>query len=80
MDARVLVWHASLWQQPASLSAEAPGKAGVDDNQVLMLREATQTLKEPGYVFRLAVLPDATAGSKCYALAGAPYNTVKICL
>ena len=88
MDARVLMWHALLWQQPAAVAGEAegatvgeaPGKAGADDNPVLLLTEASQALKEPGYVFRLAVLPDSTAGSNCYALAGARYNTVKICL
>ena len=46
----------------------------------LVEREASQTLREPGYVFDLAVLPDAQPGSELFALACARYNVVKICV
>lgn len=39
---------------------------------------AYRALGEVGYVFAMAVLPDAKTGSNYYALAAARYNTVKI--
>ena len=61
-------------------AAEAQGTVESGLDKVSILKEATRTLKEPGYVFGLTVLPDAATGSNLYALAGARYNTVKICL
>ena len=69
-DGIVRVWGRSQWQStPTDKSGYVP-----------VLRDAMQTLREPGYCFGLAILPDAKPGSQLFALACARYNTVKICL
>jgi len=45
-----------------------------------LVQGAVQTLRELGYVFALTILADEKQGSQVFALAGARYNTVKICL
>jgi hypothetical protein len=45
-----------------------------------VLTASAQVLDDPGYVVALALLPDTKPGSQLYALAGARYNRVSICL
>ena len=78
-DAKVRVWHRSQWEpSPAPAGGGAMAPAGA--STALVLTDAAQTLKEPGYSFALTVLPDAKPGSKHYALASGRYNLVQICL
>ena len=65
MDATVKVWDG------LSLLNESD-----NDGETLVLTEA-KTLKEPGYVFDLKILPDSK-GSGVYAIAAARYNVIKI--
>jgi WD40 repeat protein len=50
------------------------------EQDVTIQTESAKTLSDVGYVFSLAVLPDAKAGSNRFAVAAARYNTVKIFL
>lgn len=66
-DATVKIWHPSQWN-------------GETEGEAVVLHEAAQSPLEPGYVFALVTLPDTKPGSMLFALAGAWYNRVKICL
>jgi len=66
-DATVKIWHPSQWN-------------GEKEGAAMVLHEAAQSPLEPGYVFALTTLPDTKPGSTLFALAGAWYNRVKICL
>jgi WD40 repeat protein len=72
-DGKVRVWTRSAWQNEST-----------DDNGdvrgVRVVRESTQTLAEPGFVFDMAMLYDHKPDSNLMALACARYNTVKIVL
>jgi hypothetical protein len=50
------------------------------EQDITVQTESAKTLSDVGYVFSLAVLPDAKAGSNRFAVAAARYNTVKIFL
>ena len=83
-DGTVRVWARSQWLDEAGGAPGGGGGGGGGDGggitPPLVLREATQTLSEPGYIFGMAALPDAKPSSPLFALACARYNTVKICL
>ena len=90
-DGTVKVWANALWQnapRPSSAAEDEHGDEGAAVSsggsagaQVSEVREATQTLSAPGgYVFGMAILPDAKPGSTQFALACARYNTVRILL
>ncbi|KAL9185731.1 hypothetical protein ACHAXT_003508 [Thalassiosira profunda] len=66
MDATVRVWD---------IAADATNESDAGD-EVIVLTEAN-VMKEPGYVFDLAVLPDSRR-SGVYAIAAARYNVIKI--
>ena len=82
------MWDPAQWRTDRQTDTTAAATEGGGEREgggavpmpVPVLTEAAQTLKEPGYVFGLVVLPDAKSGSQLYALAGARYNTVHICL
>lgn len=85
IDATVQIWDPSRWQIVMAADAadgvgeEEIGGGAASTMLPLVLSEASK-LKEPGYVFALAVLPDTKPGSRLFALAAARYNVVKICL
>ncbi|KAL3801636.1 hypothetical protein HJC23_013141 [Cyclotella cryptica] len=66
MDAKVCLWESN-----------DIAEAIRDGNDTKILNEA-KTLKEPGYVFDLKVLPDSDPTSEVFAIAGARYNVIKI--
>ena len=66
MDATVKVWD--------TLQPTVDESNSGDEIQVLT---EAKTMKEPGYVFDLKVLPDSK-GSGVYAIAAARYNVIKI--
>jgi len=73
-DGTVRVWARTQWES----AAEAP--ATDDDSTLVVVRDPVQTLREPGYVTAMTILPDDKPGSQLFALACARYNTVKFCL
>ena len=80
-DGTVRVWDRSTWHRETDGAALATAEEDAHGAcAVVAVRDSAQTLKEFGYVFGLAILPDAKQGSELYALAGARYNTVRICL
>ena len=82
-DRTVRIWRRAQWEADApadEASADGREPGGADHSATRMVREAAQTLHEPGYVFALTSLPDAKPGSQLFALACARYNTVRICL
>jgi WD40 repeat protein len=50
------------------------------EQDITVQTESAKTLSDVGYVFALAVLSDAKAGSNRFAVAAARYNTVKVFL
>ena len=71
-DATVRVWG------PFRRQAEGEAVEG-DNGQLQTVLEAT-TLEKLGYCLALKALPDTKPGSGLFALAGARYNVVRICL
>ena len=83
-DAKCLVWDRAQWedgQEGVALEQEENGQVG-DDNAIAssVLRHPAQRLKDPGFVNALVTVMDTKPGSPFFALAGARYNAVKICL
>eukprot|EP00936_MAST-01D_sp_MAST-1D-sp1_P002475 g2475.t1 len=84
-DAMVKVWHAKQWEDAPQHEQSAAHCRGAcehecSQSQTVVLRQAAEALDEPGHVFAMVVLPDQKPGSQLFALAGAWYNRVKICL
>ena len=94
-DGKIHIWAQSQWGEASLTTIDGEGgEPGADatltggpapggDVRVpapLVLREPSQTLHEPGYIFGMAVLPDAQPGSQLFAVACARYNVIKICL
>lgn len=75
-DAKVYLWQRTEIAQAAS-STQDVAECGSMRTPVL---SNGLCLKEPGYVFSMAILPDSKPGSKLFALAAARYNVVKLCL
>lgn len=67
----------ALLQQALELSLQTD--AAGDRSNPVVITEA-RVLKEPGYIFDACVLMDSKPGSSLFAIAGARYNVVKICL
>ena len=59
---------------------EAVGAQPWRDGLPCVVQEAEQTLTKLGYVLALAFVPDSKPGSALFALAGARYNVLKVCL
>lgn len=77
MDATVKVWdsqaiNGALQNDPHQDESEE------DEKPPIFTNEQAKTLKEPGYVFDLKVLPDSNLDKKVYGVAGARYNVIKI--
>ena len=70
MDATLQLWSRKQVEGEES-STEEGGTAAV-------YAKSRKTLTEVGYVFALAVLPDAKEDSNYYAVAAGRYNTVKV--
>ena len=66
LDAKVRLWRPAQWHG--------------GDTGAVVLDAPAKELAEPGYCFDLEVLPYTAEGSDVFALAGARYNAVRICL
>jgi WD40 repeat protein len=77
MDATLQLWTSAYLKSPATSSTSTQEQ---EETQVLVQSKAEKTLGDVGYVFSLAVLPDAKADSNHFAVAAARYNTVKLIL
>jgi WD40 repeat protein len=76
MDATLQLWTSASLKNPATtMSAQEQ-----EETQVLVQSKAEKTLGDVGYVFSLAVLPDAKPDSNHFAVAAARYNIVKLIL
>ena len=78
LDATVRVWGPSQVRGGGGEGEE--GGQEVDQGPALRVVSEGTTLEKVGYCFALKALPDATPGSRRFALAAARYNVVKICL
>jgi WD40 repeat protein len=76
MDATLQLWTSAVIKSPATSSSSSTQEQ--DETQVLVQNKAEKTLGDVGYVFSLAVLPDAKPDSNHFAVAAARYNTVKL--
>lgn len=64
LDTKVKVWDQTQW----------------DGSNGVVVHDAAQELKEPGYVFALIVVEDTKPESRLFTLAAARYNQIKICI
>ena len=71
MDATLQLWSRD------QIDAGKREEAAMGDTAILQA-QATKTLTNVGYVFALAVLPDAKHDSNYYSVAAGRYNTVKV--
>ena len=83
-DGKIHIWAQSQWGEASLTTIDGEGgEPGADATLTggpapggdvcvpapLVLREPSQTLHEPGYIFGMAVLPDAQPGSQLFAVA-----------
>lgn len=80
MDASVVVWDRAQWEDNQEDVASEQGAAGESGQSRGALYNPAQRLQDPGFVNALIVVPDKKPGSSLFALAGARYNAVRICL
>jgi len=72
--------EAAMLEKATQISLETRSGAENANSPIQVILKASQVLPEPGYIVSAAVLPDQKPGSGHFALAGARYNVVKICL
>jgi hypothetical protein len=79
-DSPVSITAGEVCQDAGASVSENVNVAHAVGGSLPVVNAAAQILKEPGYIVSAAILPDKKAGSTLFALAGARYNVVKICL